>query len=135
MRFMRVRHCGLFANASAARNLALARAFLGVPTPAPPPPPPPDPTPLDPTIDPLTLRAPFCPDCRTVAMQWIYECAPLVHWIKKRYGFFAARAKGAGFGAKAKSSASSATSASSTSAAATGPARPTPCCAPRISSA
>jgi hypothetical protein len=38
-------------------------------------------------------------DCEGVAMEWVAELLPLVSWAICRYGFFANRAKGAGFGA------------------------------------
>lgn len=96
-RFMRVRHCGLFANAAAGSALALARIFLH----APPPPArdaPRSPTLLDAEPE---LRAPRCRACGDVAMEWTAELEPTVAWARRRYGHYASAVVGAGFAAPA----------------------------------
>lgn len=93
-RFVRVRHCGLFANAYAAKNLAVARMFLAA---APPQLDPPI-TPLADQLQELALRPPVCRQCEDVDMQWLGELHPQVEWARKRFGFYAHRVPGAGFG-------------------------------------
>jgi hypothetical protein len=51
------------------------------------------------SLEELELRAPRCHDCDGVAMEWVAELLPLVSWAICRYGHFANRAQGAGFGA------------------------------------